>query len=211
MGVHLLPTGKRRVTSSAQNATWGLIQEIILFLNRGRLTFCYRSGRSALQLIIFSYIYPAKKDYTPVYFPFLICFNRNTDRSALYSTIIRSGLNVKVDSYSLPPKNGFKAYNLLHTACLTTSAHNRHKRINFMKMTKQAEVGLLVFTITGSGLAMADCPNTMPEQLQSDCIVYEGAGSSFPTNDYAHMDQYKNWLKTQQPDQQNKISKSNIK
>jgi hypothetical protein len=80
-----------------------------------------------------------------------------------------------------------------------------------MKMTKQAKVGLFVFTITGSGLAMADCPNTMPEQLQSDCIVYEGAGASFPTNDYAHMDQYKNWQKTQQPDQQNKISMSEIK
>ena len=79
-----------------------------------------------------------------------------------------------------------------------------------MKMTKQAKVGLFVFTITGSGLAMADCPNTMQSDCSCSGIVYEGAGASFPTNDYAHMDQYKNWQKTQQPDQQNKISKSEI-
>lgn len=80
-----------------------------------------------------------------------------------------------------------------------------------MKINKHAGVVLFIFTITGSGLVMADCPNTMPEQLQTDCIVYEGAGASFPTNDYAHMDQYKNWQKTQQLDQQNIISKSKIK
>ena len=68
-----------------------------------------------------------------------------------------------------------------------------------MEMMKRAEVGLFLFTITASGLVSANCPGSMPEQLLNDCIVYEGAGSSFPTSDYAHMDQYHDWLKTQQP------------
>jgi hypothetical protein len=37
----------------------------------------------------------------------------------------------------------------------------------------------------------------MPEQLLKDCIVYEGAGANFPTSDFAHMDRYQIWLKTQ--------------
>jgi hypothetical protein len=65
--------------------------------------------------------------------------------------------------------------------------------------SKRIEVGLFVFATMASGWALADCPNTMPEQLLNDCIVYEGAGSSFPTSDYAHMDQCQDWLKTQQP------------
>ena len=68
-----------------------------------------------------------------------------------------------------------------------------------MEMMNCAEVGLFLFTITASGLALANCPGSMPEQLLNDCIVYEGAGSSFPTSDYAHMAQYHDWLKTQQP------------
>jgi hypothetical protein len=80
-----------------------------------------------------------------------------------------------------------------------------------MNMTKKAAVGLFISTITASGLAIADCSNSMPEQLLDDCIVYEGSGESFPTSDYAYMDQYQDWLKTQQPDQPNKISKSKIK
>ena len=67
-----------------------------------------------------------------------------------------------------------------------------------MTRIKHTAVGLFVSAITASGLALADCPNTMPEQLLNDCIVFEGAGSSFPTSDYAHMDQYKDWLSTQQ-------------
>jgi hypothetical protein len=39
----------------------------------------------------------------------------------------------------------------------------------------------------------------MPVKLLEDCIVYEGAGDSFPTSDYAYMDQYQGWLDTQQP------------
>ena len=58
--------------------------------------------------------------------------------------------------------------------------------------------GFLRGILTGS-LVMADCSNTMPEKLLEDCIVYEGAGTSFPPGDYAHMDQYKDWQMTQQP------------
>jgi hypothetical protein len=68
-----------------------------------------------------------------------------------------------------------------------------------MEMVKHAQVCLIVFTITASGLALADCPTTMPNQLLQDCIVSEGAGYSFPTNEYAHLDQYRDWLKTQRP------------
>jgi len=68
-----------------------------------------------------------------------------------------------------------------------------------MEMMKCAEVGLFLFTITASGLALANCPGSMPEQLLNDCIVYEGAGSSFPTSDYAYMDHYQDWLNTQRP------------
>ena len=68
-----------------------------------------------------------------------------------------------------------------------------------MKIIKYAQVGIFLFTITSSGLALANCPGSMPEQLMEDCIVYEGAEANFPTSDYAHMDQYQDWLKTQQP------------
>jgi len=66
-------------------------------------------------------------------------------------------------------------------------------------MKEHAQVGLFVFAITASGLALADCPNTMPSQLLQDCITYEGAGSTFPTSDYAHMNLYNDWLRKQQP------------
>jgi hypothetical protein len=68
-----------------------------------------------------------------------------------------------------------------------------------METTKYAEVGLFLFAITTSGLASADCPGAMPQQLLEDCIVYEGAGTSFPTSDYAHMDLYNAWLIEQKP------------
>ena len=68
-----------------------------------------------------------------------------------------------------------------------------------MEIIKHAQVCVFLFTITSSGLALANCPGPMPEQLMEDCIVYEGAGANFPTSDYAHMDQYQDWLKTQQP------------
>jgi hypothetical protein len=80
-----------------------------------------------------------------------------------------------------------------------------------MKMTKQAEVGLFIFTITASGLAMADCPNTMPEQLLTDCIVNENAGHSFPPRGYVYMDTYQNWVAAQQTEQKKALAKSEIK
>ena len=65
-------------------------------------------------------------------------------------------------------------------------------------MKEHARVALSVFAITASGMAFADCPNTMPSQLLQDCITYEGAGSTFPTSDYAHMNTYNDWLIEQQ-------------
>ena len=73
-----------------------------------------------------------------------------------------------------------------------------------MERMKHAQVGLFVFAITASGLVLADCPDTMAEQLLEDCIVYEGAGSRFPTSDYAHMNLYNDWLKEQQPTTNNR-------
>ena len=67
-----------------------------------------------------------------------------------------------------------------------------------MTRIKQAEVGLFIFSITASGVALADCPHTMPVQLLEDCLIYQNEGESFPADDYAHMDQYQEWLKTQQ-------------
>jgi len=65
-----------------------------------------------------------------------------------------------------------------------------------MKRIVHAQVGAFVLTITAGGMAIADCPLSMPEQLLVDCIVYEGAGSSFPSSDYAYMGQYQDWLRT---------------
>lgn len=78
-------------------------------------------------------------------------------------------------------------------------------------MNMEVRIGLFLSGIVTSGLAMADCPNTMPDQLLEDCIVYEGAGARFPTSDYSHMDQYHDWLKTQQTEQTKTLSKSEIK
>ena len=68
-----------------------------------------------------------------------------------------------------------------------------------MNRMTHAQVVAFVLAITASGLALANCPDSLPEQLLEDCIVYEGAGSSFPTSDYAYMDLYNDWLKDQQP------------
>ena len=65
-------------------------------------------------------------------------------------------------------------------------------------MNKKVRVGLLLCGIVTSSLVMADCPNTMTVQLLEDCIVVEGSGSSFPNSTYANMDQYQDWLKTQE-------------
>ena len=65
-------------------------------------------------------------------------------------------------------------------------------------MDKKVPIGLFLCGIASGSLALADCPDTMPSQLLQDCIVYEGAGSTFPTEDYAHMDLYNVWSKEQQ-------------
>ena len=65
-------------------------------------------------------------------------------------------------------------------------------------MTRKVPIGLFLCGIASGSLALADCPDTMPSQLLQDCIVYEGAGSTFPTEDYAHMDLYNVWSKKQQ-------------
>ena len=67
-----------------------------------------------------------------------------------------------------------------------------------MTSTKHTQVCLFVFMISAGGTALATCPNTMPLELLTDCIVYEGGGeSSFPASDYAHIDRYHDWLKAQ--------------
>ena len=67
-----------------------------------------------------------------------------------------------------------------------------------MTSTKHTQVCLFVFMITAGGTAFATCPNAMPVELLVDCIAYEGNGeSSSPTLDYAYMERYQVWLKTQ--------------
>ena len=79
-------------------------------------------------------------------------------------------------------------------------------------MKKSVCAGLFLSGIAASSLVVADCANTMPGQLMEDCIVYEGAGTSFPPSDYAHMKQYQEWLKMQQTiDQTQVLSKSGTK
>lgn len=68
-----------------------------------------------------------------------------------------------------------------------------------MTRMKHSEVCLFAFLITIGSSAFATCPNTMPLELLVDCVMYEGDGSIFPTSDYAHMDHYQDWLKTQSP------------
>jgi gas vesicle protein len=55
-------------------------------------------------------------------------------------------------------------------------------------------LGVFVGGMVTSGAALSDCPSDMPKQLREDCIVYEGAGASFPTSDYAHINMYKEWI-----------------
>lgn len=67
-----------------------------------------------------------------------------------------------------------------------------------MTRMKHTEVCLFVLMVTAGGTVFATCPNTMPLELLTDCIVYEGDESSgFPTSDYAYMDRYQDWLKAQ--------------
>jgi hypothetical protein len=71
-----------------------------------------------------------------------------------------------------------------------------------MMRIKHTQAGLALFAMTASGLALADCPNTMPMQVLKDCIVDENAGHRFPPLDYAYIDEYQEGLKTQQQQSQ---------
>jgi len=57
-------------------------------------------------------------------------------------------------------------------------------------MSMKVRAGSLLCGIVASSLAMADCPETMPVQLLTDCIVDEDAGHSFPPSGYVYMDVY---------------------
>ena len=75
-------------------------------------------------------------------------------------------------------------------------------------MNKKVCAGSFLCGIVASSLAMADCPNAMPEQLLTDCIVNEGAGHSFPPSGYVNMDMYQDWVNAQQTEQTNTLAKS---
>jgi len=66
-------------------------------------------------------------------------------------------------------------------------------------MNKKVRISVFLYGIVTSSLVMADCPNTMPEQLLTDCIVNESAGHSFPPSGYVYMDMYQDWVMAQQP------------
>jgi hypothetical protein len=67
-----------------------------------------------------------------------------------------------------------------------------------MTRTKHTQFCLFIFMISACGTALATYPDMMPLELLTDCIVYEGDGSSsFPTSDYANRDRYQDWLNTQ--------------
>jgi len=66
-----------------------------------------------------------------------------------------------------------------------------------MMKIKHAAVGIYILTMASGGVVLADCPHNLPEKLLEDCLI-------FPADDYAHMDEYQAWLKTQQPGAQSK-------
>jgi hypothetical protein len=68
-----------------------------------------------------------------------------------------------------------------------------------MMKIKHAVIGIYVFTMGSGGVAVADCPHNLPTQLLKDCLIYDSEEESFPSDDYAHMDEYQTWLKTQKP------------
>lgn len=78
-------------------------------------------------------------------------------------------------------------------------------------MNKKVCAGSFLCGIVASSLAMADCPNTMPVQLLTDCIVDEGAGHDFPPSGYANMGMYQDWVKAEQAEHTNALAKSEIK
>jgi hypothetical protein len=73
-----------------------------------------------------------------------------------------------------------------------------------MMKIKHAAVGIYIFTMASAGVVLADCPHNLPEKLLEDCLIYDSEGQTFPADDYAYMDEYQAWLKTQQPEAQTK-------
>ena len=78
-------------------------------------------------------------------------------------------------------------------------------------MNMKLGAGSLLCGIVASSLAMADCPNAMPEQLLTDCIVNESAGHSFPPSGYVNMDMYQDWVKAQQTEHTKALAKVETK
>ena len=74
-----------------------------------------------------------------------------------------------------------------------------------MKIYIQATA--FVSTILTGGVASAECPISMPEQLLYDCVIYENSGSEFPTDEYPYKQAYNEWLKTQQASENKQDSK----
>ena len=71
-----------------------------------------------------------------------------------------------------------------------------------MMKIKCAAVGLYITMMGSGGLALAECPHNLPEKLLEDCLIYDSEGETFPADDYAYMNEYQAWLKTQQPEAQ---------
>ena len=69
-----------------------------------------------------------------------------------------------------------------------------------MMKIKHAAVGIYIFTMVSGGVVLADCPHNLPEKLLEDCLINDSEGEPFPADDYAYMDEYQIWLKTQQPE-----------
>jgi hypothetical protein len=78
-------------------------------------------------------------------------------------------------------------------------------------MNMKVSAGSLLCGIVASGLAIADCPETMPVQLLTDCIVNEDAGHSFPPSGYVNMGMYQDWVKAQQLEQTKALAKVETK
>ena len=67
-----------------------------------------------------------------------------------------------------------------------------------MMKIKHAAVGIYIFSMASGGVVLADCPHNLPVKLLEDCLIYDSEGETFPADDYAYMDEYQAWLKTQQ-------------
>jgi hypothetical protein len=108
-------------------------------------------------------------DYLPgvwtANFPISICSLRHTDWLAQSCTSIRLGVLAQEDGYYLPHVSGFKSYDFTTYSTSRHEAHIHYERIKVMINIKHIKVGLFVFSTMVSGLALANCPGSMPERL----------------------------------------------